>query len=199
MTRHQTQKAPENHLDDVEAKWFAIYTRYKREKVVAQRLRQKGIEVYLPLQKLTRRYVRKVKHVELPLINCYLFTKITKKEYVPVLETQDVVKFIRFSKNLISIPEAEIQVIQRVVGESIEIEVSPAEYRPGDKVEIIAGQLTGLKGKLLKKHSEKNFLIELESLGYQMLLQVDPSLLERTGRDPDWKPDNGDKGLWGKS
>ncbi len=196
MSRTQSQQEYENHLDDHEAKWFAIYTRYKREKIVAKRLEQKGIEVYLPLQKFTRRYVRKVKQVELPLINCYLFTKITKKEYVPVLEDQDVVKFVRFSKNLISIPDAEIQVIQRVVGEAIEIDVSPAEYMPGDDVEIIAGQLTGLKGKLLKKENEKNFLIELESIGYQMRMQVDPALLQRIGRDPNWKPDDGKKGLW---
>lgn len=185
-------------MDEHEARWFAIYTRYKREKLVAQRLRQKGIEVYLPLQKFTRRYVRKIKQVELPLINCYLFTKITKKEYVPVLETQDVVKFIRFSKNLISIPEAEIQIIQRVVGESIEVEVSPSEYLPGDDVEIIAGELTGLRGKLLKKESDKNFLIELESLGYQLRMQVDPTLLHRIGRDPNWRSEGEAKGWWSK-
>lgn len=199
MSNSRSQKDYENHLDETEAKWFAIYTRYKREKMVAQRLQQKGIEVYLPLQKFTRRYVRKVKHVELPLINCYLFTKITKKEYIPVLETQDVVKFVRFSKNLISIPDAEIQVIQRVVGEAIEIEVSPSEYLPGDDVEVIAGQLTGLKGKLVKKENDKNFLIELESLGYQMRMQVDPALLQRIGHDPNWKPDDQEqKGLWNR-
>lgn len=198
MSDSQSRPSYENHLDEREPKWFAVYTRYKREKLVAQRLEQKGIEVYLPLQKFTRRYVRKVKHVELPLINCYLFTRITKKEYVPVLETPDVVRFIQFSKNLISIPDTEIQIIQRVVGESIEIEVTPSEYVPGDQVEIIAGQLTGLKGKLLKKESEKNFLIELESLGYQMLMHVDPTLLHRTGHDRNWKPDDPHKGIWNR-
>lgn len=198
MSHSQSQKEYENHLDEFEPKWFAVYTRYKREKMVAKRLQQKGIEVYLPLQKFTRRYVRKVKQVELPLISCYLFTKITKKQYVPVLEDQDVVKFVRFSKNLIAIPDAEIQVIQRVVGEAIDIEINPSEYTPGDEVEIIAGQLTGLKGKLIKMESEKNFLIELESIGYQMRMQVDPSLLQRIKHDPNWKPDDEKKGLWNK-
>ena len=62
----------ENHLDTSEARWFAVYARYKREKVVAQRLQEKGIECYLPLQRLTRYYTRKVKQVELPLISGYL-------------------------------------------------------------------------------------------------------------------------------
>ena len=169
----------EDHLDANEPRWFAVYARYKREKVVARRLKEKGIECYLPLQRLTRYYTRKVKKVELPLISGYLFTRITRKEYVSVLETQDVVKFVRFSRNLISIPEREIDIIRRVVGEAVEVEVEPSSFRPGDAVEIIGGQLTGLKGTLLERRSDKNFVIELEKLGYSLLMQVDPALLRR--------------------
>ena len=169
----------ENHLHNREARWFAVYARYKREKQVARRLEEKGIECYLPLQQLTRHYTRKVKKVELPLISGYLFTRITKGEYVPVLETQDVVQFVRFSRNLISIPEREIDIIRRVVGENVEIEVEPGTFHPGDEVEIIGGQLTGLKGTLLERRSDKNFVVELTSLGYSLLMQVEPALLRR--------------------
>ena len=113
------KKTYEDHLHEQEPRWFAVYTRYKREKLVAKRLREKGIEVYLPLQHFTRKYTRKVKEVSLPLISCYVFTRIVKKEYVPVLETPDVVQFVRIAKNLISIPPHEIQILQRVVGEQI--------------------------------------------------------------------------------
>ena len=174
-----TAPLPENHLHATEARWFAVYARYKREKLVAQRLQEKGIECYLPLQRLTRYYTRKVKQVELPLISGYLFTRITRPEYVPVLETQDVVQFVRFSRNLISIPEQEINIIRRVVGEDIDVEVEQGTFVPGDAVEIIGGQLTGLKGTLLERRSDKNFVIELESLGYNLLMQVDPVLLRR--------------------
>ena len=169
----------ENHLDATEARWFAVYARYKREKMVAQRLQEKGIEYYLPLQRLTRRYTRKVKHVELPLISGYLFARITRAEYVRVLETQDVIQFVRFSRNLVSIPEREIEIIRRVVGEDIEIEIESSSFQLGDAVEIIGGQLTGLKGILMERRSGKNFVIELESLGYSLLMQVDPALLHR--------------------
>lgn len=172
----------ENHLHEQEARWFAVYTRYKREKQVLKRLEDKGITTYLPLQRLKRYYTRKVKQVELPLISCYLFTKITKPEYIPVLDTPDVVKFVRFSKNLISIPEREIHLIQRVVGENIEVEMEPCRsLRKGDEVEIIGGQLTGLKGTLVDVEGKKHFVIELESLGYAMRMQVDPQYLRKIG------------------
>jgi len=179
------QAAPhsaENHLHETEARWFAVYTRYKREKTVAQWLERKGIAYYLPLQKLTRYYVRKVKHVELPLINCYIFVKITKKEYVPVLETQDVVRFVHFSRNLLAIPDDEIRIMQRVVGEITEVSAEPNRFIPGAEVEIIGGQLTGLRGTLIKKQNDKNFVVELDNLGYALHMQVDPSLLELVRR-----------------
>ncbi|MCG8327003.1 MAG: UpxY family transcription antiterminator [Chitinophagales bacterium] len=168
----------ENHLHPTEARWFAIYTRYKREKTVAKALQQKGIHCYLPIQKLTRYYVRKVKHVDLPLINCYLFVKITKEDYIPVLETQDVVRFVNFSRNLVAIPEEEISILQRVVGELKGVSAEPSRFYPGAEVEIIGGQLTGLKGILLEQQNEKNFVVELNSLGYALLMHIDPGLLE---------------------
>lgn len=170
-------KTYENHLDEREARWFAVYTRYKREKLVASRLREKNIEVYLPLQRFTRRYARKVKKVELPLISCYIFVRITKKEYVSTLDTPDVVQFVRFSKNLISIPEREMKIMQRVVGENIEIEVQAGVFSEGDIVEVIGGALTGLKGKLINK-GNKNFLVELTNLSYSMMMQIDSNLLQ---------------------
>ena len=52
---------PENHLDTTEAKWFAVYTKYKREKVILKDLHRQGIQAYLPIQKLVRVYASKKK------------------------------------------------------------------------------------------------------------------------------------------
>ncbi|HKK78834.1 MAG TPA: hypothetical protein VJ933_04360, partial [Phaeodactylibacter sp.] len=119
--------------------------------------------------------------VELPLINCYIFVKITKPEYIPVLETDDVLKFVRFRKNLISIPEEEINILRLVVGENIEVEVEAGSLNVGDEVEIVGGQLTGLRGTLLEQRNDKNFVVALDKLGYSLLMQLDPQLLRRIG------------------
>ncbi len=191
-TAPHLQLTAENHLSSREARWFAVYTNYKREKLVAKRLKGKGIEYFLPLQQFTRRYTRKIKHVELPLINCYIFVKITKQEYVRVLETDDVLKFVRFSRNLISIPEQEINILRRIIGEGIEVEAEPGKFATGDEVEIISGHLTGLRGTLMERRSEKNFVVELENLGYSLKMQLDPALLQRV-RPGAAKSDNAHK------
>lgn len=175
----QKEKQFENHLHAEEARWFAVYVKYKREKVVKKLLQQKGIEVYLPLQKVTRRYVRKIKHLELPLINCHLFVKIKQSEYVPVLETENVVNFLKLARNLISIPEKEIEVMKRVVGENLAVSIEPRELVKGDKVEITAGSLIGMQGILTDNQGSKNVIIELERSGFQMRLNVPLEYIER--------------------
>ncbi len=179
MTKKETYT---NQLSLDEPRWFAIYTNFKREKLVQKMLVQKGIENYLPLQKATRRYARKVRTVELPLISGYVFVKIVKSQYIPVLETEHVLRFIRFSKNLLAIPESEIELIKRVVGEGLEIEMEPAGYQEGDEVEIVGGNLTGLRGKLVSRDGKKKFTIELENLGYTLRLSVDAGLLHKINK-----------------
>ena len=169
----------ENHLDDSTPKWFAVYTRFKGEKMAFRHLAKKGISVYLPLQKLTRRYTRKVKVVELPLISCYIFVKITKQEYVKVLETESVVDFVRFSNNLISIPEEEIETMKRVLGENWEVQIEQSKFEPGDLVEISAGNLIGLKGRLVDQRDKQQVLVDLERLGYTLRISVDKQLLRK--------------------
>ena len=178
-TKQNKMDSPQytNQLDERQERWFAVYTRFKREKLVYQRLQEKGIHAFLPLQNLTRQYASRKRSVQLPLISCYVFTRITKKDYVRVLETLDVVNFVKFSQNLIAIPEHEIHLLQRVVGEDLEVEVDPSGYREGDEVEIIGGNLTGIRGILLKQNSDKNFLIELNHIGYSLRIQVHPSQL----------------------
>jgi transcription antitermination factor NusG len=167
----------ENHLCVETPKWFAVYTKYKSEKEVARRLTRKGIECYVPVNQVMRQYTRKRKILDLPLINCYVFVKITKDEYVPVLETEYVIKFIHFAKNLISIPESEIVLLRRICQEATDIETDSIAFQRGKPVEIISGNLTGINGRLVSDLG-KNFLIELQYVGIGLRIEVDPKLLK---------------------
>ncbi len=169
----------ENHLNPSEKRWFAVYTKYKREKVVFKLLQEKKIEVYLPLQQITRQWERKRRVVELPLISCYIFVKITKPEYTEVLDTEHVVNFVKFSKNLISIPDGEIKLMQRVLGEGVEVQLEKVPLSKGDFVEIMVGNLAGVKGRLVEEKGKSEVVVELESLGYGMRIAIDPSFLEK--------------------
>lgn len=169
-----------NQLDNKEARWFAVYTNYKREKLVKQALDRKGIECYLPIQKVIKQWSKKRRTMELPLISCYIFVKITKPEYIPVLETEYVLKFIKFSKDLIAIPENEIQIIKNLLSEDIEFEISPMErFQKGDTVEIINGSLSGLKGHLEEEEGKHRVLIALNHIQHTFRISVEKQSIRK--------------------
>ncbi len=169
-----------NQLDAKEARWFAVYTNYKREKLVEKRLTQKGIECYLPIQKVVKQWSKKRRTMELPLISCYIFVKITLKNYVPVLETDYVLKFIKFSKDLIAIPEEEILFLKNLLEEDIEFEVEAAPpLQKGDRVEITTGSLAGTKGRLIETTGKNRVLITLEHIQHTFSLSVEKHLIQK--------------------
>lgn len=172
---------PVNDLHASEYRWFAIYTKYKAEKHIIRSLARKGIEAYTPLLKTTKRYTRKVKTYETPLLNCYVFVYITKKEYVKVLETEYVVNYVKIRKNLVAIPQNEIDLMKRVVGQFEEITLAQENYTIGDQVEIVSGNLTGLKGLLVEINGKKDFLVNLKGAGIQLLINIDPKLIRPLG------------------
>ncbi len=169
--------ACQNDLSPDSAKWFAVLTRVKAEKAVSQTLSRAGIKNYLPLQKVVRFYTRKKRTQMLPLIYRYVFVNISKAEYVPVLETQHVEGFVRFNKNLISIPDQEIEWLQRVTGEINEICLENRPFSPGEPVEVVMGNLTGLRGKLVRSLGKNELLIELDRIGFGLRIQIDPAHL----------------------
>jgi len=173
-----------NQLHETDSRWFAVFTRVKCEKMAQRQLHKKGIHAYVPLQRLLRRYQRSTRLTEKPLINCYVFVRITKPEYLPVLETENVLGFVRFNKDLIAIPEAEIELLRRITLEDgLEIEVAPGNFAEGDLIEIRAGNLAGLRGRIIRKANKQQFQVELQRLGFQLLLTVDAAFLEKTKAD----------------
>ena len=167
---------------DQATEWYAVTTRYKCEKYVAGALKRKGIEAYVPVLRRTRQYTRKIKTYEIPLISCYVFVRITPGLRIPVLEVPYVHQFVGFEGQMTPVPEHDMQMMRRVVGELSEVVAEPREWTEGDPVEVIAGNLTGLQGKLVHRSGKHEFIIELDSLGYQLRMVVDTSVLRRISK-----------------
>ena len=169
-----------DHLHNTEKRWFAVYCYYKREKTALLELKNKGIDAFVPLISKTKKYERKIKHFRVPLINHYVFVRISKSEYNSVLEARDVIRFIKFSKDLISIPCEEIEILKRFTGESTfgfpEV-VKPG--KTGEEVEIISGNLAGIRAKLIKIKNNDQVVIDLKQLAFSLQLEISISQLKK--------------------
>ena len=167
------------HLHDTEKRWFAVQTRAKCEKLIQRQLMKKGVDAYVPLQAFVRRYDRKSRTVELPLIPSYVFVHINKTHYLPVLETENVTGFVKLAGVIIPIPENEIDTLRRITLEkTTEVQAVKGRFEAGDTVEITAGYLAGFKGCLVKEAGKRRLQVELHHLGYSLLITVEAHLLE---------------------
>lgn len=174
------QKPCINHLSIQEPLWFAVYTRYKCEKYVFNHLIKKGVECYLPLINKTKKYNRKIKTHEIPLINCYIFVKVKKDQYLTVLETEYVIKFLKSGNELLSIPQEEIDILRRVVGDIDDIYMMQSDKYifEGQEVEVSSGHLIGMRGKVIHRQGKHSFLVNLESMGFQLEIAINAKLLQ---------------------
>jgi len=166
-----------NHLSQKEEKWFAVYTKYKCEKYIVDQLARKGISAYVPLITKTKRYTSRVKTHIVPLINSHVFVHIKKVDYIRVLQSEYVFTFVKQRKNIISIPDEEINLLKMIVGEVENVEAGEITYEKGDEVEIIGGNLTGIRGQLIKKEGKNSFVVHLVTIGMQLAITIDKSNL----------------------
>src|ERR1700728_4835536 len=88
--------------------WWALYTRYQHERVVAQNLSNKGFVVFLPLYESTRRWKAGTKSLWLPLFPCYVFLRggLTRRSLV--VTTPGVHMVLSHGERVAEIPEAEM-------------------------------------------------------------------------------------------
>ncbi len=165
-------------LHPAEARWFAVRTPARWEKEVTKRLAEKNIDVYLPLlSKMVSYAKQKQKKIKVPLINGFVFVKITEKEYQAVRETNGVAFFLMDAKVLRAIPEKEMDILRQVVGEKVA--VRKAQFEIGEKVIVVGGNLTGLEGKLIERKGKKCLVVALMMLDKELLIEINPEHLRR--------------------
>lgn len=185
MAQAAPTKANENHLDPTDPRWFAVRTRFRDEKMAFKMLSTYGVQTYLPIQKVTRRYGKKVRHLDLPLINSFVFVRICSHEYKTVLQTEYVSGFLKLGQNMLAIPDSQIELMRRLLGEGVEltVETTTAAYQKGDWVEVTSGGLMGLRGILVNIQGKDKMLIELVNSGYTLQMSIDKSLITKITED----------------
>lgn len=154
--------------------WYALYTRARCEKKVAQLLCEKGVETFLPLRTETRQWHDRKKKVTVPLFANYVFTRITMPQRVFVVQTSGVVRIVSFSQGPSPIPDHEINAIRRIL-------MSPASYEVtnfftiGDEVEIRNGLFAGIRGRLIEYRGKSRLVVGIKQIGQALSVELSPN------------------------
>ncbi len=176
VNRYQQISIPDDR--DAKSPWYVVRTKVKCEKFIRDRLQQMGLEAFVPLRKRTAKYNRKVKVYELPLITGYTFVRLDKTRRNEVLALPYVQGMLRTAGHDCIVSDREMQWLQKISGTDIDVRTETLSMQKGDRVVLASGQLAGMEGVIVSQRSKHEVVVALESIGLQMVIQVDTSMLE---------------------
>jgi len=146
--------------------WYAVYTTPRAEKKVSERFKLEGIDHYLPLQIVKRRWSDRIKEVEVPVVNGYIFVHIPFTDYIKVTNVYGALSFVREGGKPVAIPDNQLTRLRFMVEHSEEpVEYTQESYEHGEKITIIKGPLAGMTGELVEMKGKHKVLIRLEKFG----------------------------------
>jgi transcriptional antiterminator RfaH len=165
--------------------WFAVVTKPRQEQLALEHLQRQSYECFLPMaENPYQRRSKKQQQIIEPLFPRYLFLNAIaeSQNLAPVRSTQGVVSMVRFGTELAVIPDHIINAIrQRIEVDTGLIKIQPVQIKPGDKVRVFDGPLTGVNGIVQEKNSNNRAMILMELLGRPTRVEVDALMLQKTG------------------
>lgn len=161
-------------------RWLALYTRMHHEKKVRDRLTDRGIECFLPIQTVVRQWSDRKKKVDKVLISMMIFVHVDAREQSQVLQVPSVMRYmvLRGEHGPAVIPKRQMEYFRFMVDQSdVDVSFSAECLQPGQKVRVIKGPLMGLVGELVTVGGKSSVAIRVEMLGCA-LVEVTLSMVE---------------------
>ncbi|OKL39562.1 UpxY family transcription antiterminator [Pontibacter flavimaris] len=154
--------------------WYAIYTKPRWEKKVAQTLTQHSIQAYCPINRVVRQWSDRKKIIHAPLFTSYVFVRITEKEIAEVKKGDGVINLVHWLGKPAIIRDEEIEIIRQFLAEHQNVQLEKVQFRINDKVKMTSGFLMDKEGVVV---AVKNSTVKvaLPSLNYIMFAEIDKS------------------------
>jgi transcription antitermination factor NusG len=166
-------------------RWFAVRVKSRCEKVVAQMAEGRGFEEFLPVYRSRRRWSDRQQEVELPLFPGYLFCRLNPEHRLPLLTIPGVVHMVGIGKTPVPVDDAEMAAIQSAVQSGLSAEPWPY-LEIGDRVQLVAGPLTGLEGILAASDKQQRIVVSVTLLRRSVAVTIERDWvrpLDRDGRE----------------
>ena len=150
--------------------WYAIKVRTGSELRTAICLNDREIHTYVPTWIEPRRYSDRIKKVQVASFPGYLFSRLNLENTLPLLTAPGVDHIVSTGSVPTPIEEAEIDSIRKVVDSG---SGEPWPYlQIGDKVEMIYGSFTGIKGILVNAKGKDRLILSVHSLQRSISMEI---------------------------
>lgn len=154
--------------------WYAVHTRARHEKVVAQRLQEGGVATFLPVVTEEHRWSDRKKLVEVPLFSCYVFVQLapTSEERARVLNIDSVLQFVGIGGQGTPIPSSQIDAVRTLMDERILWSCHPY-LKVGQRVRIRSGALNGLEGILVERSKDRTLVLSVDAIQRSLAVRIE--------------------------
>lgn len=169
MSIVETRESSEAHFMP---RWYAAYTCANHEKRVAEQLRARGVEHFLPLYATVHRWKDRRMRLQLPLFRGYVFVRLPLAERLRVLEVAGVARLVGFGERAVALPDSEIEVLRGALGGGLIAEPHPY-LTVGHRVRIRNGPLAGLEGILLRKKADFRVVLSIDLILRSIAVETD--------------------------
>jgi len=160
-----------------EKKWYAVYTRSRCEKKVAELLTKRRIQTFCPLNKVLRQWADRKKLVSEPLFTSYVFVYTNEAEHLIIKQIDGVVNFVYWLGSPAIIKNEEIEAIKNFLDDYYDVKLEKINVNVFDKVRITDGFLMHREGDVLEVKT-KTVKLFLPCLGYNITAEVSKSRIE---------------------
>lgn len=152
--------------------WYVARVRSCQERKTAERLAARGIEVYVPVQKVRHKWSDRIKTIDKLLIPGLVFIHCdrTTKE-----RTYDMVSGLRYiadkskpGRESLFVPDRQMEdfmLVVKALGGEDDIQVVEYNIAPGDMVRVVRGPLEGFVCECVEVQQKHKLVVRLGMLG----------------------------------
>jgi transcription antitermination factor NusG len=153
--------------------WLALVVRSRHEKSVKTILDSKGYRTAVPLVRcIHKRRSGSAWDSQKPLIAGYVFAGLDRENPFRLVTTPGVVQIVSFGNEPGTIPEAEIEALERIAASGLPV-AGCGYTRIGEAVELIDGPLKGVQGIVLRQAKTTRLVVGLELLQRSVTVEID--------------------------
>jgi transcription antitermination factor NusG len=151
--------------------WFALRVRPRCEKIVAESLRNKGYEDFLPLRWERRRWSDRVTQVQLPLFPGYVFCRFDVQRRLPILTTPGVLLVVSTGRSPQPVDDGEIAALRILVDSRLHLEAWPFLHI-GQRIRMVGGPLAGAEGILVSIKKPHRLVVSVTLLQRSVSVEI---------------------------
>ncbi len=154
--------------------WYAVQTRARHEKIVAQRFQQQGLPTFLPLVTEVHRWSDRKKTVQLPLFSCYVFVQVGSSSHdrLRICTVDGVFRIVGNRGEGIPVPDEQIEAVRALTTNKLQWSEHPF-LKIGQRVRIRSGALNGVEGILAARNGDHTLVISIDAIQRSLAVRIE--------------------------